>query len=1554
MKSRNKKRLLALVLCMVVAISNSSFIFASETGETQAPQEAAAQTENETVTKDAAVETYAEEATQPVEESQPVVEETATEAEPVAQSEESAPAVEEQQEQPTVETPTAEASQGQETTTVEQDTPQEATETQQETPEGIPVSEAAELKQEFKDSDGNVVETVTAKLPEGAFEAAISDVTMEVEKLDEPTEKHMVDLIQAKLPEERNLGNYVFYNVTFKVNGEKTDPKKQVELTFQGADLTVRESDETHVCCLTPAKTEAEQDELTEIISKEDLEKNLQEEGKSTEDLSTYQYFSLQMKEDSKTVDQIFLKGTASTIYGVYIDEKVPTLSYEDDNVTIKVSAVKEGAIPEGTSLSVVPLEKDSEEYAKVEKHLNESAEDKAYSIAGFFAYDITLVDLDGNKIEPDGNVKVTMNYKKEAVPETVTENSNDLDVSVVHLEEDNTGNVKQVIDMVADADEEATVEKTDDAKITKAEFITDSFSDYAIAWYAYDRESGLNTVETVDHTQDGITLKMTNLYGDGQAIGASEGNQNWIDIAGGYGQGNTKGKIKKDLLESVLSNGYPVAKNNTKSLKPLFDGEQTRTVNNLFLKTTYDTTGYYEYSSFQNYAWLDTSTNKFKVYDAIGTPSDENSYYYQRGNFMPYNKINSTSISANKNWYDEDGNPLADTDSGYEKTLYRTVGTNDYQFGMYMSGDFLQPKDGKVSAKQGSSRSDMIYEFNGDDDMWIYIDNVLVLDIGGVHDAHSGKINFSTGEVSWKDCITNDTPTESKTTIKEMFKAAKQFPDGTSWDSWDDSKAAKYFTGDTFKNYTTHSFKMFYMERGAGASNLHMKFNLQTIPEGKIEVRKELSNTDKEKYSNVNFAFQVYAQKIKSTGKNGNETYYDDQYELLNKATYKDTEKNVTFSNPTIDGKKYKNVFYLKPNQSAVFSGLKANRKYYVVEVGVNAQEYDKIIINDFEYKAFDENDQDIGTISDVETDKMTVEARPVVVCTNNCSLYNSRELRITKQMQTGQTTDDTFSFKIQLSDASENPTLIPYANGNYYLKDGSGNYYYWENGTLKSNRTTEKICGMTDDNGVVSGVPVGYTVVIKQILSETNFQVEEINLNRDKYWEAQKTVNVESCDTATVASADGKIALNKDAQVTVVNRIKEPAVKDNPFIEVSKTFEGLTRDQIEELANAYQITVTNGSDTRTLKMDSENMDQNLIGKDTTWTYIWKLENCSNGTYHITESNYQKDGYQVTAKVNESEGDSADVTTEKATVTYTATERKTTCNEKDYQVGSVNLIVAKLTENTGYFVWTRDPANVNTRLAIVALINTKQDKQGIDFSPAATLDNCFFFSGIDKISSTLTFRDGEIQYDGTNNLHFDASKQWEMFATGSYTITGGSDAEVQIVNIYTEQTADLDLVKTSASENGEELKLDGAEFRLYKKDTSGTYQLSNENIKVNSKTKPDEVELEGLQPGQYCLEEVKAPEAYILLADKIYFKQEKGKIYLTDKDGNELSKGPEMWNLSENSGKYILTVKNQIIYDLPSTGHTGIFNILMSGILLMFAGILIIYKMKGKEVLKK
>lgn len=272
--------------------------------------------------------------------------------------------------------------------------------------------------------------------------------------------------------------------------------------------------------------------------------------------------------------------------------------------------------------------------------------------------------------------------------------------------------------------------------------------------------------------------------------------------------------------------------------------------------------------------------------------------------------------------------------------------------------------------------------------------------------------------------------------------------------------------------------------------------------------------------------------------------------------------------------------------------------------------------------------------------------------------------------------------------------------------------------------------------------------------------------------------------------------------------------------------------------------------------------------------------------------------------------------------------------------------------------MWTSTPVSISERKAIVKLISDKTN--GIGFSPEAELSKCYFYSG-NGIKDTLVFRNGEIKYDGMEKLTFDASKQWSMFAAGTYTFTETQNAEIQITNTYSEQTADLDLIKTSVAGT----KFDGAEFKLYKKNDEGAYELqkfeytddsekkTRETIQVIN-TDGSEAELKNLQSGQYYLEEVKAPEACMLLADKIYFKQEKGKITLTDKDGEVLADQPTMWTLSNTAGKYTLTVMNEIIYDLPSTGHSGIFNILMSGILLMFAGILIIYKMKGKEVLKK
>lgn len=75
-----------------------------------------------------------------------------------------------------------------------------------------------------------------------------------------------------------------------------------------------------------------------------------------------------------------------------------------------------------------------------------------------------------------------------------------------------------------------------------------------------------------------------------------------------------------------------------------------------------------------------------------------------------------------------------------------------------------------------------MVYEFNGDDDLWVYVDGVLMLDIGGIHDAHSGSINFATGDITYDSM--------PGTTIKAQFQTAGVFPDGSAWD---DSRVSEF-----------------------------------------------------------------------------------------------------------------------------------------------------------------------------------------------------------------------------------------------------------------------------------------------------------------------------------------------------------------------------------------------------------------------------------------------------------------------------------------------------------------------------------------------------------------------------------------------------------------------------------------------------------------------------------------------------------------------------------------------------------------------------------------
>ena len=266
---------------------------------------------------------------------------------------------------------------------------------------------------------------------------------------------------------------------------------------------------------------------------------------------------------------------------------------------------------------------------------------------------------------------------------------------------------------------------------------------------------------------------------------------------AGTYTSYNTSGTYTDESLAYLFNNASQA--NGRQNGKAVYNN-----VKGLFqLKD-----GYYVYDSYGsegNYAVYNSTSKSFNVYNKAGVYKDSVSDA-NRGQFFPFD-------SADKAFEEKNGqlSPIGITD-----------GTNDklnHHFGMSMTTEFVQPNGGKTT-----NNEDMIFEFSGDDDVWVYIDGVLVGDLGGIHEKATLEINFATGEVKVGHVDgANGTKKEiEKTNIKAMFKAA-------------DADISN-FSGNTFSDSTKHTLSFFYLERGAGASNMSLKFNLTTLPSSEVE----------------------------------------------------------------------------------------------------------------------------------------------------------------------------------------------------------------------------------------------------------------------------------------------------------------------------------------------------------------------------------------------------------------------------------------------------------------------------------------------------------------------------------------------------------------------------------------------------------------------------------------------------------------------------------------------------------------------------------------------
>lgn len=152
------------------------------------------------------------------------------------------------------------------------------------------------------------------------------------------------------------------------------------------------------------------------------------------------------------------------------------------------------------------------------------------------------------------------------------------------------------------------------------------------------------------------------------------------------------------------------------------------------------------------------------------------------------------------------------------------TKNANKYGYGTEFDIDFYMSETGKLTDADGKGK-DITFNFSGDDDVWVYVDGVLVLDLGGAHKVSSGSINFSTMKVIYKAAVdTSDNISARGKGTADTYATEEKYV--TTVD------LAKIFkaNGAEFNNKNSskkHTLQMFYMERGSFDSNCSISFNL-------------------------------------------------------------------------------------------------------------------------------------------------------------------------------------------------------------------------------------------------------------------------------------------------------------------------------------------------------------------------------------------------------------------------------------------------------------------------------------------------------------------------------------------------------------------------------------------------------------------------------------------------------------------------------------------------------------------------------------------------------
>ena len=1542
MKSKTFKRCIAIMLCMVIVLSGSGYLLAEslqegtvETGTEVQPEEGTAAEEQQT-TDEGTVEVEV-----PKEEEQENTE---------------APAEEKKEEEK------AEA----EIPTTENQTAENGTEVENGTAVEV-VGQATSITKEIKDTDDKVMFTVVADVPENAFSAKPSELDMTVDTITDKEEESIENLIKDSLTEDTVFESCIMYRVTFKVNGVETEPAKAVEVNFKGTNLKVTDTEKTNVFYFAPAKSESgiNEDSLIEIPQREAKMQELLNAGtgKTREQLEEENDFS-ELTVQNGIASELKMEVRRNRIYGCYTikeneSEEIINNDYlteeAEENLSVAELANGSAALSYNYGKLIASYNGDASEYGYV---WYRSINNGVFAVQEPTAYTSTTGTNLGKDIKEDGTeLYIALNggalgYKSNGVTNTKVQYY----VAVYNktdIQSDGTP-----VDGATPIATSATFDVTSYYEVQNGSFETPkvysnynhwqySNSAYASAGGVW-QTTGVGTGNHASHdieiinTEDGGFKSPYSWYGSDKA---ADGNQ--------FAELNCEaaGALYQDVLTTPGETlNYQLA-------------HRARGSN---ANSTPETDTMYVVIMSTEMAITQGVTTQDKVQDIINNPGN-----YPGATVAQYS-------ATDQAWSIHQGSYRVLASSQYSTRFFfvsgatasgsNTVGNflDDIKF----TRDVLTPVEGTanvtftktINGLETSSEADKIARgltfkvgsktLRYSDLTWSWANGVYTgsttftlskSECGTLDVKEEGALD-TTGYTRSSALFVNNTiannGTSGSATVKVNRTVVIEFKNNYTKNS---NPGGNGGSGEEDKNVMTHEK---YIKKNAdgtyditlnasgsiGSQTNKAKLDIVLV----VDTSGSMDDDDKLKdtKSAINALVDVFANEDKKV---------DVQYKLVTFSTSSNIKTDKWVSGKSLKEK----VKKLEADGGTNYDKGLANAATAINSSTREGAKKIVIFLTDGQPTYYGDGPKGYGN----QTSKSTLDA----------AIESARKISCSGFYAVGIGLPDTTN--IYTHDGTlNNQGNLKWNHGRHWERNGwvddpcpdggqklqIGRYNYYD--------VYEQISGLE---------------ILTRVANATSANTREsINLSSsseltDKFKDiAGETLNF-TCSNVVISDT-----LSKYVTTTDNSKIKVNVAKMNEdgktFTDISGNGREFTLEVARSEAGGDVYEGTTKIATARYSVDSE------TGRETaTLTFEPDYELKKDYYYYISITNviptdeafneYLANGYPSRGSEYTDASDNG----------YLAVNSGTSSEKEGFYSNTEATISYKwkdkdYTEKYPDPVVQVDPINVKkewdgvknpTDTILVQLVDKagkpvegrilKLSSQN-DYTAKMAVEQASNYGGLRELKEVTKDTEGAIKYENKYYIMLE-SDGIQSLGNDSYKVTYKTetkDGKVTYTVTNTKSSQKIKVLKKQSGSGSSNVYLEGAEFTLKDNggkivkigtNTTGTY-ISDENGLV----------LEGdIDYGKYTLTEVKAPQGYTVLKDPIQVTVDENGI--TVQENEKVS-----YNKSESDDVYVITVTNDMLYELPSTGGIGIFWYTIGGMLLMMAAALILYKRKCREVLNR